>query len=212
MSGIALNDEPELHASGSRKPILVTGLQRSGTTWAGKMIAQAPGNAYVHEPFNPEMGPFNPVTKWYLYVSEENSLDYEKYLNGKINFTLPLTRNLAHSARMRQIAQSFRESATSAMHRLTNKTPVMKDPMAALSAPWLARRFDFTVLVMLRHPAAFCSSQKFKNWKFDFNNFLIQPNLLRDTSLGALEPEIRYYAENPQDVISQAPFCGTALT
>jgi hypothetical protein len=105
---------------------------------------------------------------------------------------------------MRQVAQSFRDSATSTIHRLTRKTPVFKDPMAALSAPWLARQFDFGVVIMIRHPAAFCSSQKIKNWKFDFNNFLLQPNLLRDTSMGDLEPEIRYYAEKPQDIISQA--------
>ena len=37
----------------SDKPILVTGAHRSGTTWVGKMLALAPGVAYVHEPFNP---------------------------------------------------------------------------------------------------------------------------------------------------------------
>ena len=35
------------------RPILVTGAHRSGTTWVGKMLALAPGVAYVHEPFNP---------------------------------------------------------------------------------------------------------------------------------------------------------------
>ncbi len=37
----------------SGKPILVTGAHRSGTTWVGKMLALAPGVAYVHEPFSP---------------------------------------------------------------------------------------------------------------------------------------------------------------
>ena len=33
-------------------PILVTGSHRSGTTWAGQMLATAPGIGYIHEPFN----------------------------------------------------------------------------------------------------------------------------------------------------------------
>ena len=41
----------ELRVSG--KPILVTGAHRSGTTWVGKMLALAPGVAYLHEPFSP---------------------------------------------------------------------------------------------------------------------------------------------------------------
>jgi hypothetical protein len=36
-----------------KKPILVTGSHRSGTTWAGQMVAAAPHTAYIHKPLNP---------------------------------------------------------------------------------------------------------------------------------------------------------------
>jgi hypothetical protein len=34
------------------KPILVTGLHRSGKTWLARMIAASPAVAYIPEPFN----------------------------------------------------------------------------------------------------------------------------------------------------------------
>ena len=35
-----------------RRPILVTGSHRSGTTWVGKTIALSPSVTYIGEPFN----------------------------------------------------------------------------------------------------------------------------------------------------------------
>ncbi|ORW35541.1 hypothetical protein AWB89_03160 [Mycobacterium paraense] len=79
----------------------------------------------------------------------------------------------------------------------------MKDPLAVFSAPWLAHHFDMNVVVMIRHPVAFCSSLKVLNWKFDFNNFVRQPELMRETRLRDFASDIRYYAENEQDIILQ---------
>ena len=79
----------------------------------------------------------------------------------------------------------------------------MKDPVAVFSAPWLARHFDMNVVVMIRHPAAFCSSLKKLNWRFDFNDFLAQPQIMRETRLADFESEIRYFAENEQEIILQ---------
>jgi len=57
-----------------RKPILVTGSHRSGTTWAGRSLVLAPNTAYIHEPFNIETNitanakPFMAVTdQWSVH-------------------------------------------------------------------------------------------------------------------------------------------------
>jgi hypothetical protein len=55
---------------------------------------------------------------------------------------------------------------------------------------------------MLRHPAAFCSSLKIKNWEFDFSNFLNQP-LLMEKYLHPFVDEIREYTEHKKGVIEQ---------
>lgn len=58
------------------------------------------------------------------------------------------------------------------------------------------------VLVQVRHPAAFCSSLKVKDWEFDFNNFLRQP-LLIENYLYPFRDEIQEFAERKRNIIEQ---------
>ena len=78
----------------SRKRILVTGAPRGGTTWAGQMIARAPGMGYIHEPFTPENGDLcgfaNPFTVRFQYITDENSYKFEKYLENLVDFKYPV--------------------------------------------------------------------------------------------------------------------------
>jgi hypothetical protein len=64
-----------------RKPILVTGSHRSGTTWVGRIIASSPSVAYIHEPFHirhdPDVCPAR-FDHWFTYVCEENEDQYRK--------------------------------------------------------------------------------------------------------------------------------------
>lgn len=190
----------------SRKRILVTGAPRSGTTWTGRMIARAPGMGYIHEPFTPEDGVLsgfaNPLTG-FEYITEENSYKFEKYLENLLDFKYPVRTNLVHSKSAKEAGQMLWVFADLSKQRLRRNTAVMKDPVAVFSAPWLARRFDMNVVVMIRHPAAFCASLKALNWKFDFNHFLAQPHLMGETRLADFESEIRYFAANEQDIILQ---------
>jgi hypothetical protein len=190
-----------------KKRILVTGAPRSGTTWTGRMIALAPSMGYIHEPFTPENGVLsgfaNPLRVKFQYITDENACEFEKYLEDLVGFKYPVRPNLIHAKSAREAAQSLWNFAELSLHRLRKNTAVMKDPHAVFSAPWLARHFDMNVVVMIRHPAAFCSSLKILNWKFDFNHFLAQPRIMRETRLADFESEIRYFAANEQDVVLQ---------
>lgn len=57
---------------------------------------------------------------------------------------------------------------------------LIKDPIASLSARWLANNFDLEVIVLVRHPAAFAASLKRLHWSFPFSHFLAQEALMRD--------------------------------
>src|SRR5215216_3481192 len=60
-------------------PILVTGTHRSGTTWAGKMLAADSSTAYISEPLNVLHRPGvlrAKVTHWYQYVCKDNQDEY----------------------------------------------------------------------------------------------------------------------------------------
>ncbi len=189
-----------------RKPILVTGSHRSGTTWTGTSLALAPNTGYIYEPFNiaTKLGVIeNPFEFWFQYVCGENSDDYEAILQSVIHFGYPLGSNLAKVRSVRDVIKIARDQILSSLHKTRNDTPIVKDPIAVFSADWLSKQYDMNVLVMIRHPAAFCSSLKIKNWKFDFNNFLKQP-LLMDRYLGVFEKEICELAENEKDILDQA--------
>ncbi len=76
-----------------KKPILVTGGARSGTTWAGRTIAKSPSIRYVHEPFN-ITGPYCSCgIKFnfrYYYISEDN----DELLNEHIKHILGPPTNI----------------------------------------------------------------------------------------------------------------------
>ena len=71
----------------SDKPILVTGAHRSGTTWVGKMLALAPGVAYIHEPFSPRTAAgLSPAgfDRYFTVVTEENEARYRPGLERTV--------------------------------------------------------------------------------------------------------------------------------
>ena len=187
-------------------PILVTGSHRSGSTWAGLMLAAAADVGYIHEPFNNELrisvNP-KPFKQQFYYLCEENEENYEAVFDGIINFKYPIISNLTNVRNLKDAADLFREQAIYFLHKLHNRRPLVKDPIAFFSAEWLYRKFNMDVLIMIRHPAAFCSSLKIKDWHFNFNHFLDQP-LLMQRFLDGFEDEIREFSENEKDVIDQA--------
>lgn len=191
----------------SSKPILVTGSHRSGTTWVGQMISAAPHVAYIHEPFNPKvnvgMRP-NPFKNWFEYICDENSEDYAQVIDEIISFKHPLSinRNFIETKKIKNAIRVIRNQGLYLMHKIHRDRPLIKDPIAFFSAEWLYKKYNMDVLVLLRHPAAFCSSLKIMNWEFDFNNFLKQP-LLMERYLYPFEKEIREFAKNKKNVIEK---------
>ena len=191
-------------------PILVTGSHRSGTTWAGKMMSTAPHVGYIHEPFN--IGGeitvnSKPFKYWFQHVNDENSKEYGPAFDKLLHFHYPLYDNLLRvrtsKNAIRAMKDIVRDQGLFLWHKIWGDRPLIKDPIAFFSAEWLYEKFNANVLVLIRHPAAFCSSLKIKNWHCPFDNFLKQPILMKGY-LSKFEADIRDYAQNPRDVIDQA--------
>lgn len=182
------------------KHILVTGSHRSGTTWAGTMLAAAPRSKYIHEPFNVKT--FNGLFEyWFQFVCKKNEFKYKKLFDRIINYSFP--RSIACEKGIVGGLKNVGRNTASFYYGLMKYSFIIKDPIALFSADWLAKRFNMGVLVMIRHPAAFCSSIKLKNWKFNFSNFLEQP-LLMEKYLYRYRDEILGFKEEERDTISQA--------
>jgi hypothetical protein len=189
----------------SGKPILVTGAHRSGTTWVGKMLAVAPGVAYIHEPFSPRtpkgLSPAG-FERYFTVVTRENESRYRSGLERSLALRYDLGAQLRTAQSWRDIVRIPRDYRRLPRNRRSGRRPLMKDPIALLSAEWLAESFGMEVVVLIRHPAAFAASLKRLGWKHSFATFIQDgrvPEVVR-----SYEAEIREQAERPGEILAQA--------
>ena len=194
-------------------PILVTGSTRSGTTWAGRVLAFSPNVGYIYESLNARLWPDWMTVRLphvFAYICEDNGHLYERSIKDVLRFRYPI-QNVVHAPSLNHVAHMLDQYRLSLWYRLRRRRPLLKDPKAIMSSEWLAERFDTRVVVMIRHPAAFASSIKRLGWRFDFRNWGDQPLLLRDL-IGPYEEPIRKFSEREPDIIDQAISCGTSFT
>lgn len=187
-------------------PILVTGAPRSGTTWVGEMLAKAPGVGYVHEPFNPLTDPGiagRPFSRFLAYVTEENDGPPAEALSRALRFSYNWRRQVPTLRTPRDVARTSRDGLRFRRLRTGGARPLVKDPIAVFSAPWMAQRFGMEVVVTIRQPAAFVASFKRLRWHHDFASMLDDRRLIGDR-LAAYEPEIRALAQQPGDLVTEA--------
>jgi hypothetical protein len=150
----------------SERPILVTGSIRSGTTWVGRVLGTAPGVALIHEPFNEDhpVGVF--AHRWshqYAYVTEgdDETKEIERAMKDTLGFRYRPLLHLGRPETPRRTVGILRDLPRSWFRRhLSRPRPLIKDPIALLSADWLSERFDMDVVVMVRHPGAFAWSYR----------------------------------------------------
>jgi len=150
-----------------KPPILVTGAHRSGTTWIGKMLALAPGIGYIHEPFSPVTAPgisSAPFTGYYTRVDSSNEALYLPGLERALRFEYGYGAQLRAVRSPAEAVRSAQDAIAFARARRSHARPLVKDPIALLSAEWLADRFGMDVVVTIRHPAAFAASVLRLGW------------------------------------------------
>jgi len=164
-------------------PILVTGAHRSGTTWAGRMLAADADTAYISEPLNAlhRPGVFKARVKhWYKYICEENEQEYLPAFQSLLEFDYHLMDEIRSLRSRKDFFRLGRDFMIfyNALER--GQRALLKDPFAVFSVPWFAKRLNCRVVITVRHPAAFANSLERLGWSFDFKNLLEQPLLMRD--------------------------------
>ena len=170
------------------------------------MLANAPGTCYLHEPFKPGWNPpyvWTNFEPYFFYISDHNAALHERDVRRTLNLTYSWWRYFNEQPGFAQAGRATSRWLRWSSRRLRGLRPIMKDPIALFSAPWLSGRFGMDVVVMVRHPAAFVSSIKLRKWHFDFNDLLQQRELIRDL-LQPFEPEIRALAAKNDDLVEQA--------
>jgi len=198
-------------------PILVTGSHRSGTSWVGRMLSLPSEIGYIHEPFHPKdrsgtcVGTFS---RWFEHIQGrdrgvrqcvQRALEFEYNPYPRL-WTLG---DGGHSVPRDLVGVGF-NLVRAATNRWFVRRPLMKDPIALLSAEWLHKTFDMEVVVMVRHPAAFAGSLKKKGWSFPFEDLLSQTELM-ETSLKPYKAEIEAMCNKQSTIVEQAALLWSCL-
>lgn len=189
-----------------RQPILITGAPRSGTTWVGRMLDLSTRVGYINEPFNPthQPGVCSCVFRhWYQYVHTGNAHEYESGLAAMLAFRYQLAAQLRQLPDRLSLEALGRDAWNFAIARARGARPLVKDPIAAFSSDWLARKYGAAVVVVVRHPAAFAASVKRLAWTFPLRDLLAQETLMRE-HLSEFETEMLRLSEGSLDPVAHA--------
>lgn len=193
-------------SNSNKKPILITGSHRSGSTWVGRMIALSSSVAYIHEPFNLHHRPGLCKAKfecWFPYICDENESFYLNDIEDCLRFKYQFIEELKTAKSKKDIVRLLRDYIRFTKYRMLHRRPLVKDPIAVFSAEWLARSFDMDVVVIIRHPAAFAGSLKKAKWTHPFDHFLLQPLLIQH-HLYEYRSEIDEYSKIDNNIVDQA--------
>jgi hypothetical protein len=151
--------------SGSRvrRPILVTGMARSGTTWVGThtyrgRTGRVRRRALEHQ----ALGRRERLRgrRWYAYITLENEEEHLAGLQDALAFRYSFISDLRHASSYVDVLHAAKLRRRSLSARLSRKRAVVKEPHAVFSAEWFARRLGCDCVVTVRHPAAVVSSWK----------------------------------------------------
>lgn len=122
-----------------RKAILITGSHRSGSTWVGRMIAQSPNIAYIHEPFNVSRPPGIGICAvnfeyWFTYICTENEVPFYQPIKNTINFSYNLIGAIKQVHSRSELVKIWNQYKQFIRYRLSSVRPLIKDPIALFSA------------------------------------------------------------------------------
>lgn len=76
-----------------------------------------------------------------------------------------------------------------------------------MASEYLHREYGMRTVVCIRHPAAFVASLKRMNWRFDFNEFIAQDDLMRDK----LSDRLAGYNLDDMPLVEEASLLWTCL-
>lgn len=144
--------DPEAVSSRRGRPLLVTGVPRSGTTWLARQLAGAPGCAMTgREPMNPKKGQYRLAGTVDSWVRLQSPGPRQR-----------LALRLAYSGLSPRVYGRYGHRQWAAA--LPTTRTVVKDPFAVLSVAAVVRETSAVPVLVYRHPAAVLASYRRMHW------------------------------------------------
>ncbi|MFC7385007.1 sulfotransferase [Sphaerisporangium rhizosphaerae] len=168
-------------------PILVTGLPRSGTSWAGKMLTAGGGAVYVNEPLNPQRPPGRSpgvlnatVEHRFQYICRDDEEAWRRAFADTVALRYQYVAELRRNRSPGDLARLAKNASAFALGRARRRRALLDDPFALFSAGWFAERLGCRVVLLVRDPASLVASWRRLGWTVHLHELLEQPLLLRD--------------------------------
>ena len=156
-----------------KKPIIISGIPRSGTTPLGKVLSSIKGFSMIYEPFNVNQG-INDINFNYPYPGKNISVkEFQSIFNDLIQFNSSFKKGyLKHDNFAKKIIKTIfgNESSLSylkAKKRSANGQLLIKDPFLLFSSEELC--LNHKVIICYRPLKPLAAS--FKRMKWNFNEF-----------------------------------------
>jgi len=170
----------------SNKALLITGINRSGSTWIGQTLAKSNYVRYVHEPFNVIIAKNKysyDIPQWFHYVSQGEEKEYRQYIKRILWLSDNPIEDIYKAFGTNSSRPILSRSLRNLFPSIIGVRPIVKDPIAIFSADWLYENFPMDVVVIIRHPAAYVwSVLKDSSHMHSFQRiFFEQPDLLKLT-------------------------------
>lgn len=164
-------------------PILIIGAHRSGTTFTGKMIGYSDEVVYIRDPFSqyPRPGIFQlRLPNYYTYINSKNENQYYQLVRNITELNFNLLNEFKYIRSPGDLYRILREVKRFYAARINGKRPLLKAATSIFAAEWLHERFNYSVVGLIRHPAAFISSLKRMRAGHPFIHFVNQPLLMKE--------------------------------
>lgn len=186
--------------------VLITGSNRSGTTWVGECLRRGLDNpCYRYEPMNMKMfddsyrGDF-PVRHHFHYITEEEKVSFIKYYDNLLRYNPYSLRKLARKSQLKGIIKYCRLEYNS----FKSTDTIIKDPLALFSAEFLYQRYSAKVVVLLRNPFGYVHSIMRKGWRSNPANLLLQDELLSDLMETQIVGELKNFVPSKDNIFEEA--------
>ena len=171
-----------------KKPIIISGIPRSGTTPLGGILSSIEGFSMIYEPFNVNQGIID-VQFNYLYPGKNISVEeFQSIFNNLIQFKSSFKKGyLKHDNLAKRIFKTFFGNESSLSYLKAKKSSsfqqlIIKDPFLLFSSEELS--LNHKVIICYRPLKPLAAS--FKRMKWDFNEFEDLVNFFPTNSIKSL--------------------------